>query len=72
MAPADFFLFPKMKLKLKGRRFGTISEIQDESQRVLNQLTTEDFQTAFQEWQKRWTRCIDAEGDYFEGVSVQI
>ena len=70
LAPADFFLFPKMKLRLKGRRFGTIAEIQDESQRVLNQLTREDFQTAFQEWQKRWTRCIDAEGNYFEGDGV--
>jgi hypothetical protein len=23
----DLFLFPKMKLKLKGRRFGTVEEI---------------------------------------------
>ena len=35
-APCDFFLFPKMKLKLKGRRFDTIEEIQAESQRVLD------------------------------------
>jgi len=28
LAPCDFFLFPKMKLKLKGRRFGTTEEIQ--------------------------------------------
>jgi hypothetical protein len=28
MAPCDFFLFPKMKLKLKGRRFDTIEQIQ--------------------------------------------
>jgi hypothetical protein len=30
-APGDFFLFPKMKLKLKGRRFDTTEEIQAES-----------------------------------------
>jgi hypothetical protein len=35
LAPCDFFLLPKMKLKLKGRRFDTIEEIQAESQRVL-------------------------------------
>jgi histone-lysine N-methyltransferase SETMAR len=35
-APCDFFLFPKMKLKLKGRRFDTIEEIQAESQRVID------------------------------------
>jgi hypothetical protein len=32
VAPCDFFLFPKMKLKLKGRRFDTFEEIQAESQ----------------------------------------
>jgi len=36
LAPCDFFLFPKMKLKLKGRRFDTTEEIQAESQRVLD------------------------------------
>jgi hypothetical protein len=36
LAPCDFFLFSKMKLKLKGRRFDTIEEIQAESQRVLD------------------------------------
>jgi hypothetical protein len=28
LATYDFFLFPKMKLKLNGRRFDTIEEIQ--------------------------------------------
>jgi hypothetical protein len=32
LAPCDFFLFPKMKLKLKGQRFGTTEEIQAESE----------------------------------------
>jgi hypothetical protein len=36
LAPCVFFLFPKMKLKLKGRQFDTIEEIQAESQRVLD------------------------------------
>jgi hypothetical protein len=31
LAPCDFFPFPEMKLKLKGRRFDTIEEIQAES-----------------------------------------
>jgi hypothetical protein len=43
LGPRDFFLFPKMKLKLKGRRFNTIEEIQAESQRVLDTLTKKDF-----------------------------
>jgi hypothetical protein len=38
LAPCDFFLFPKMKFKLKGRWFDTTEEILAESQRVLDTL----------------------------------
>jgi hypothetical protein len=37
-----------MKLKLKGRRFDTIEQIQAELQRVLDRLKEKDFQGAFQ------------------------
>jgi hypothetical protein len=36
LAPCDFYLYPKMKLVLKRRRFDTIEEIQAELQRVLD------------------------------------
>jgi hypothetical protein len=48
LAPCDFFLFPKMNLKLKGRRFNTIEETEAESQGVLDTLTVKGFQEAFQ------------------------
>jgi len=67
LAPCDFFLFPKLKLRMKGRRFGTIEEIQEESQRVLDTIPKRDFQGCFQAWQKRWDRCIREKGEYFEG-----
>ncbi|KOC62974.1 Histone-lysine N-methyltransferase SETMAR [Habropoda laboriosa] len=67
LAPCGFFLFPKMKLKLKGRRFDTVAEIQTESQQVLDTLGENDFQQAFQVRQHHWDRCINAGGDYFEG-----
>ena len=35
LAPADFFLFPKLKTTLKGRRFQTIKEIQENAIREL-------------------------------------
>jgi hypothetical protein len=43
LAPCDF-LFPKMKLKLKGRRFDTSEEIQAESQRVLDTFDRKGLQ----------------------------
>jgi hypothetical protein len=66
LAPCDLFLLLKMKLKLKGCRFDTIEEIQFESQRVLDTLT-KDSQEAFQKWKRRWDRCLNARGNYFEG-----
>jgi hypothetical protein len=36
LPPCDFFLFPKVKLKLEGRRFDTIEEVTAKSQRVLD------------------------------------
>jgi hypothetical protein len=71
LAPCDFFLFPKMKLKLKGRRFDTIEEIQVESQRMLYTLTEKDFQEAIKTLRSRCDRCLHAEHNYFEGVSVR-
>jgi hypothetical protein len=50
LAPCDFFLFPKMKLKLKGCQFDTSKEIQAESQRVLDTLIENDFQHVFHKW----------------------
>jgi hypothetical protein len=47
LAPGDFLLFPKIKFKLKGRRFDTIEVIQAESQRVLDNLTEKYIQKAF-------------------------
>jgi hypothetical protein len=46
--PVTFFLFPKMKLKLKGRRFDTTEEIQGEWQRVLDSVTEKGLQESFQ------------------------
>jgi hypothetical protein len=67
LVPCDFFLFPKMKLKLKGRRFDIIEGIEAESQRVLDTLKENDFQESFYKWRRRWDRCLHAGGSYFEG-----
>jgi hypothetical protein len=56
LAPSDFFLFPKVYIELRGRRFDTVEEIQAETQTLLNTLTKKHFQDAFQKWQKRWYR----------------
>jgi hypothetical protein len=56
-----------MKLRLKGRHFVSIEDIQAEWQQVLNTLTVADFNVCFQKWQNHWNCCIQAQGDYFKG-----
>jgi len=70
LAPADFFLFPKLKTTLEGRPFQTIEEIQENTIRELRAITQSAFQEAFQQWKKRWERCIASRGDYIEGDRV--
>jgi hypothetical protein len=58
LAPCEFFLFPKMKLKLKKCHFDTTEEIQAEFQRVLDPLTKKDFQEMFHQWRRHWDQCL--------------
>ena len=64
--PATFY-FQNWKMKLKGRRFQTLEEIQAESHAVQNTLRENDFQECSKNWQRRWDHCQDSEADYFEG-----
>jgi hypothetical protein len=66
LAPCDFALFPKLKIKRKGRRFETVPDIQRESQAVLDSIKKSDFHGDFEAWKKGWDRCIRSQGDYFE------
>jgi hypothetical protein len=42
--PLYFSLFPRLRIKLKGRNFDTIEMMETESKAVLNTLTEHDFQ----------------------------
>jgi histone-lysine N-methyltransferase SETMAR len=44
LAPCDFFLFPRMKSKLKGRRFQDATEIQEQSLTVQHAISKSQFQ----------------------------
>jgi len=47
---------------LKGRRFQTTEEIQENEIRELLAITESAIQEAFQQWKKRWERCIGNRG----------
>ena len=62
----DFWLFPKLKEKLRGSRYETIEEIKEVLTKVIDTLTREDFHGAFQ-LLERYNKCISAGGDNYEG-----
>ena len=45
-APADLFLFPQLKMRLRGHRFQDINVIQRESQKVLDRGTSSSGKSA--------------------------
>ena len=63
LAPCEFCLFPK----LTGCRYETIEEMKEVVTKVIDMLTQEDFNGAFQKLLERYNKCIEAGGDYFEG-----
>ena len=66
LSPSDYFLFPKLKLPLKGCLFEDVQYIQSAVTLSLRAIPQEDMQRSFQSLLDRATRCIDAEGMYFE------
>jgi transposase len=67
VAPVDFIVFPKLKSSLKGRRFNTVEEMEENWIRYLRAIPQNTFQDASQNWKKIWEWCIKSGGEYFEG-----
>ena len=59
LAPCDFWL-------LRGCHYETIEQMKEAVTKVIDTLTQEDFYEALQKFLE-WYKCIEAEGDYFEG-----
>ncbi|UYV62765.1 hypothetical protein LAZ67_2001857 [Cordylochernes scorpioides] len=72
LAPCDFFLFPKLKRPMKGRRYATLDEIKTASKEELKKIFFfYDFLKCFEDWKNRWHKCIISHGDYFEGDKIE-
>jgi hypothetical protein len=65
-ASADFFLFPRLKLTLKGWRFCNAIGIIKNATKVLKRLSQNGFQGCFQHLYSHWPKRIVAQGDYSE------
>jgi histone-lysine N-methyltransferase SETMAR len=65
LAPADYFLFPRVKTELAG-----VSLNQDTFRtgwmRALRTIRKDDYATAFRRWLERYEKCIQIGGEYVE------
>jgi len=66
LSPPDYFLFPKLKIKLKGLHFPHFAEIQEAVTDELNKAQKDEFSAAFQKLYDRARACICANRAYFE------
>jgi len=64
-SPSDYFLFPKLKMKLKGLYIVDVAEIQEAVTDELKKVQNEKFSAAFQKLYDRAKACIYAKGAYF-------
>ena len=66
LALCDFWLFPKLKEKLKVCRYEKIEDMKEALTKVIDTLSQKDFPGAFQKLLERYNKCIAAGGDNFE------
>jgi hypothetical protein len=63
----DFFLFPRLKIIMKGARFADVAAIQESVTAVLLSIPKEAFADSFQKLYERCQQCVVKNGNYFEG-----
>jgi hypothetical protein len=66
LSPPDYFLFPHLKMKLKGLHFPDVAEIQEAVTDELKEVQKEEFSAAFQNLYNRAKAFIYDNGAYFE------
>jgi hypothetical protein len=62
----EYFLFPKLKMKLNGLHFVDVAEIQEVVTDDLKKVQIEEFSSAFQKLYDLAKACIYGKGAYFE------
>ena len=66
LAPCDFFLFPRLKKHLAGRKYQTRKNLGSAIFQCLNSIPRKDYENAFENWIKRLKLCVSHGGEYFE------
>jgi histone-lysine N-methyltransferase SETMAR len=66
LVPSDFYLFPKLKTKFRGRRFESNEGVMEAVNEYFEDLNREFYFEELNKMEHRWAMCIDVEGDFIE------
>ncbi|KAJ4447750.1 hypothetical protein ANN_09758 [Periplaneta americana] len=72
LTPSDFFLFPRMKKCLKGKRFSDVDDVKENKLTALNSILPQEFQHYFQQWQKRWDNYMSKPSQMREDSIISV
>ena len=68
LAPCDFFLFPKLKAFLAGRKYQSRQALGSAIHQYLITVPKSAYRDTFKKWIRRLKLCISSQGEYFEGM----
>lgn len=66
LSPCDYFLFPKVKEIIRGRRFNDEESINAAFAAALRDVTASGIQPGIERLPHRWQKCVDLDGSYVE------
>lgn len=66
LAPSDFYLFPRLKEHLRGKKFLNDNEVMAAVEAYLESREKDFFLNGIRGLEKRWNKCVDLFGDYVE------
>jgi histone-lysine N-methyltransferase SETMAR len=66
LAPSDFYLFQKLKTKLRGIRFENYEGVMEAVNKFFADQNRKFYFEGLNKLEHRWANCINVEGDYIE------
>ena len=66
LAPNDFWLIRKLKSALCTKKYSNVDFLYENSLKILKKIPSREYKRCFEEWRKRWGKCIERNGDYVE------
>ncbi len=67
LAPCDFWAFPLLKKQIHGRCFADLEEVKDTVRTIFRRTPPAEYHNVFTNLGRRYQKCIQSRGEYFEG-----